>query len=106
MESLIIAAQDQAINMRYHQKYIMKQPTDRKCKMCCNAEEHIKLTVVGCTKLAPSEYSNKYNKVAGYIHWTICKHTSLLTGAMNIYQKRVVNINHTTIMWDTPVITD
>ena len=34
MESLIIAAQDQALNMRYHQRNIMKQPVDNKYRMC------------------------------------------------------------------------
>jgi len=31
-ESLIITAQDQGLNMHYHQRYIMKQPTDSKCR--------------------------------------------------------------------------
>ena len=43
---------------------------------CCK-EEHIKHGVVGCTTLAPSDYTNRHNKVAGYIHWTICKHMGL-----------------------------
>jgi len=87
MESLIIAAQDQAPNMRYHQKNIMKQPTDNKHRMCYNAEEHIKRTVMGCTNLAPPEYSNIYNKVTYTRQYTnICGYR-LLTGAMNIYQK-------------------
>jgi len=108
MESLIIAAQDQALNMRYHQKNIMKQPTDSKRRMCYNAEEHIKHTVMGCTKLAPPEYSNIYNKVSGYIHWTIRKQMWLQ--ATNRYYEhtpeRVINIKGTTIMWDAPVVTD
>jgi len=108
MESLIIAAQDQALNMRYHQKNIMKQQTDSKQRMCYNAEEHTKHTVVGCTNLAPSEYSNIYNMVSGYIHQTICKHMGLQV--TNRYyehiSERVININGTTIMWDAPVITD
>jgi hypothetical protein len=41
MESLIIAAQDQALNMLY-QRNIMKQPTDSNCNMCYKAEEHTK----------------------------------------------------------------
>ena len=45
--------------------------------MCYKAEEHIKPIVAGCTTIAPSEYYYKHNKVAGYIHWTICKHTRL-----------------------------
>jgi hypothetical protein len=39
--SLVIVAQDQALNMCYHQRTIMKQPTDSKCWMCYKAE-HIK----------------------------------------------------------------
>ena len=34
-ESLIIAAQDQALNMRYHPRNIMEQPIDSMCRMCC-----------------------------------------------------------------------
>ena len=55
----------------------MKQPIDGKCRMCCKAEECIKHIVAGCTTLAPSEYTNTYNKVAGYIQWNICKHMGL-----------------------------
>jgi hypothetical protein len=42
MESLITAAQHQALNMCYPQRIIMKQPTDSYCRMCYKAEEHIK----------------------------------------------------------------
>jgi hypothetical protein len=107
MESLIIAVQDQALNMCYHQKNIMKQPNDSKQRMCYNAE-HTKHSVVGCINHAPSEYSNIYNKVSGYIHRTICKHMGLQV--TNRYyehiSERIININGTTIMWDASVITD
>ena len=73
----------------------MKQPTDSKCRMCYKAEQHIKHIVAGSTELAPSDYTNRHNKVAGYSHWTICKHLGLQ-----------VTDNSTTIMWDIPVITD
>jgi len=54
-ESLIIAAQDQALNMCYHQRNIMKQPNDSKCIICHKAEEHIKYIFAGCTTHGPSE---------------------------------------------------
>jgi hypothetical protein len=54
MDNLIIAAQDEALNTRYHQRKIMEQPTDSKCRMCYKAEEHIKHIVILCTTLAPS----------------------------------------------------
>jgi len=45
--------------------------------MCYKAEENIKCIVPGCTTLAPSEYTERHCKVAGYIHWTICKYMGL-----------------------------
>jgi len=74
MESLIIAAEDQGINMLYYQRNIRKQPIDSNRNICYKAEEHIKHTVVGCTTFAPSEYTNSHNTIAGYIHWTVYKH--------------------------------
>jgi len=76
-ESLTTAAQDQVLNTCYHQRNIMKHPIDRKCRMCCKAEECIKHIVVRCTILAPSKYANRHYKVTGYIHWMICKHMEL-----------------------------
>jgi hypothetical protein len=34
-------------------------------------EEHIKHIVVVCATLAPSEYTNRQSKIAGYILWTV-----------------------------------
>jgi hypothetical protein len=72
MDSLIMAAQDQAISTNYHQRNIMKQPTD-KCRMCYKAK-HI---VVGCTTLAQTEFTNRQNKIASYVQWAICKHMGI-----------------------------
>ena len=76
-ENLIIAARDQALGMCYHQRNIMKQPIDSKCRICYKAEEHSKYIVVGCATPAPSEYTSGHNKVAGYTLWMICKHVGL-----------------------------
>jgi hypothetical protein len=77
-ENVIIAAQYQPLKTYYHQMNIMKQTTDSKCRMlCCKAEEHIRHIVEGCTTLVPFEYANRHSKVAGYIHWTMFKHTGL-----------------------------
>jgi len=77
MESLIIAAQDQALRMHYYQRNIKQQPIDNKYRMCCKVEEHTKHFVAGCTTLAPVKETNRHNKVNGYSHWTVCKHTGL-----------------------------
>ena len=107
MESLIIAAQDQAFNTHCHQRN-MKQLTDNKCRVCYNAKEHIKHIVQGYTILAPSEYPNRHRKVAGYIHWTVCKRVGFhVTDRYHGHiPERVINVSGTTTMWDIPVITD
>jgi hypothetical protein len=48
MDSLIIAVQDLALTMHYHQRNIMWQPTDSKRRMCHKADEHIKHIAAGC----------------------------------------------------------
>ena len=105
---MVIAAQEKALNARCRQSNIMNQPSDSKRRMCYKAEEHMKRTVAGCTTLGQSEYTNGHNKVAGYIHWTICTHMgSLVTD--NYYEhipETAINVNGTTIMWDIPVFTD
>jgi hypothetical protein len=79
-EILIIAAQDQALN-----KYVLSSEEHH----VCYKAEHIEHIVVGCTTLSPSEYTKRHNKMAGYIHWMLCKHRGyrLLTGTVNIYLK-------------------
>ena len=50
----------------------------------------------------------RYNKVASYIHWTICKQMELQV-TDKYYQhipERVINVNGTAAMWYVPVITD
>ena len=67
-----------------------------------------KHTVEGCTTLASSEHTNRHNKMAGYIHWTVCKLMGLQVTDRycELIPNRVININGTTGMWDVPVITD
>jgi hypothetical protein len=76
--------------------------------MSCKAEEHTKHTVVKCTTLAPSAYTNRKNKAAGYIHWTVCEHVGLQVtdGDCKHVTERVTTVNGTVVMWDVPGITD
>ena len=76
-ENLLVAAQDQALNIRYHQKHILGTSVKSVCRLCLKAKEHISHIVAGCEVLAPVEYLQRHNKVAGYIHWRICKTLNL-----------------------------
>jgi len=107
-ESLIIAAQDQALNTRYHQKNILKQKVDSKCRLCSKAEESISHIVAGCTTLASSEYTHRHNRVASYVHWTMCKNLGIQVSSKYYEHQpmKVINENNCIIMWDVPIITD
>jgi hypothetical protein len=68
--------------------------------MCYKADEHMKHIAAGCKTLVPSEYTNRHNQVAGYIHWTICKYIGLQV-TDKYYEnipERVTNVNGTTIL--------
>jgi hypothetical protein len=55
-----------------------------------------------------SEYTNRHNKVAGYIHWTIRKLIGLyVTETYCEYiPEKVINLKGTAITWFVPVIGD
>jgi hypothetical protein len=76
--------------------------------MGCKAEEHTKPTVVRCTTLAPSAYTNRHNKEAGYILWTVCEHVGLQVTDRYCEHvtESVITVNGTTVTWDVPGITD
>ncbi|KAF2891214.1 hypothetical protein ILUMI_14959 [Ignelater luminosus] len=55
-ESLVIVAQDQAINIRYHKKNILRQNVNSKCRLCEEYEKTTEHIIAGCTILAKHEY--------------------------------------------------
>jgi hypothetical protein len=84
----------------------MQQPIDSNSRMCSKSE-HTN-DVAGCTTPAPSEYTNRHDKVADYIHWSVCKHMGLQATDRYCEHKpgMVRNVNGATIVWDVQVITD
>jgi hypothetical protein len=90
---LVIAAQDEALNTRYYQSNIMKQPSDSKCRMCYKAEEHTTHIVAGCTTVAPSDYSE-------------CVGLQVTDKYYEHVPGIVINVSGTTVMWDVPGTTD
>ena len=107
-ESLLVAAQDQALNTRYHQRHILGQSVKSVCRLCLKAEEHISHIVAGCEVLAPVEYLQRHNKVAGYIHWRICKSLNLpVTEKYYMHEpEKVTKVEDNVIMWDKTILTD
>lgn len=107
-EGLIIAAQDQAINTKYHQAKIIKNGNDPYCRICGRFQETVDHIISGCPELAKTEYLQRHNKVAAYIHWNICKSKNIqVTDKWYEHTPETITDNgDTTIIWDMPVHTD
>jgi len=69
-EGLLIAAQDQALSTRAMQ-HISSAATSSLCRLCGIYDETVEHLVSGCSFLAVSQYTVRYNNVARHIHWSL-----------------------------------
>ncbi|KAF2882012.1 hypothetical protein ILUMI_24160 [Ignelater luminosus] len=79
-ESLIIAAQDETINTRYHKKNLLKHNINSKCRLCEEHEETTEHIIAECTILAKHEYIKRHNQVCRNPHYNICKEYGIEVG--------------------------
>ena len=63
-ESVITAAQDQALRTNAVKAKIDKTRVDSKCRMCLNADETVGHVVCECSKLALRDYKARHDSVA------------------------------------------
>ena len=70
-EGLIIAAQDQSLPR------IVKDVTSPLCRIRHKHEETVDHIISGCPELAKTDYLERHNKAATYIHWKACQHHSI-----------------------------
>ena len=104
----MIAAQDQSLATRSYHNKIIKDGTDPKCRMCNEFEETIDHIVAGCPVFPKTEFIQRHDKAAGYLHWKICKHYHF-PAADKWYKhkpEKVTENETATILWDMPVNTD
>ena len=67
-EGLIIAAQDQSLATKSYHHRIIKDDADPKCTMCKEFEKTVDHIVAGCPVLAKTEYVQRHDRAAGYLH--------------------------------------
>ena len=76
--------------------------------MCNEFKETIDHIMAGRPVLAKTEYIQRHDKAAGYLHWIMCKHYHL-SAADKWYEHkpdRVTENERASILWDMPVNTD
>ena len=107
-ESLLIAAQDNAIITNHIQARIDKTQQNSKCRLCGDRDETINHIISECSKLAQKEYKARHDWVGKVIHWEMCK--KLQFNHINKWYMHnpapvLVNDSHK-LLWDFNIQTD
>jgi hypothetical protein len=107
-ESLLCAAQEQALATKYMKSKIWGTGEDTKCRLCKEQNETVHHIVSGCKMLAGTQYTFRHNQVAKYVHWCILKDRGVNVSESWLQHSPhdTVTINGDIIMWDVPIITD
>ena len=71
-DSLLIAAQNDAIRTNHIQARINKTQQNSKCRLCGDRDKTINHIISECSKLAQKEYKTKHDWAGKVIHWEIC----------------------------------
>jgi len=106
-----VAAQDQALNMKYYTTKILYTETDSKCRLCQQLDETIDHITSACAILAKEQYVKQHDKVSAQIHFNICKEIGVQLDKKHWYKhvpKSVVTNQggKVTILWNQQVQTD
>ena len=70
-ESLLIAAQDNAIRSNHIKARIDKTQQNSKCRLCSDRDETIHPIISECSKLVLKEYKARHDWVGKVIHWEL-----------------------------------
>ena len=107
-ESLIIAAQVNAIRTNYIKAKIDKTQQNSKCRMCGERDETVNHIISECSKLAQREYKTRHDWVGKVIHRELCKKFNFHHSTkwyMHKPESVLENKTHK-ILWDFEVQTD
>ena len=106
-ESLLIAAQNNAIRTNHIKTIIDKTQQNNKCRLCGDRDETIN-HISECSKLAQKEYKTSHDWVGKVIHWEMCKKFEFdHTNEWYMHNPAPVQENDThKLLWDFDIHTD
>ena len=108
MESLQIAAQDNAIRTNHIKTRIDKTQQNSKWRLCSDRDETINHKISECSKLAQKEYKVRHDWVGKVIHREMCKKFKFdHTNKWYMHNPASVLENDTDkLLWDYKIQTD
>ena len=101
-ESLLIAAQNNAVRTNHIKVRLYKAKQNSKCRLCIDRNETINHIISECSKLAQKDYNTRHDRVSKVIHWELCKKFKFdHTNKCYMYNTAVVLENDTNkLQWD------
>ena len=107
-ESLLIAAQNNAIRTNHIKARIDKTQQNSKCRLCGDRDETINHIISECSKLAQKEYESSHDWVGKVIDWEMCKKFKFdHTNKWYMHNPAPVLENDThKLLWDFNILTD
>ena len=107
-ESMIMAAQEQAIHTNVIKAKIDKTQEESKCRMCGHVDETVNHIISECSKLAQKEYKRRHDWVGKRIHWEMCRKNRIEVKPNRYeHQPEAVQENERyKILWDFNIQTD
>ena len=107
-ESLLIAAQNNAIRTNHIKAGIDKTQQNSKCRQYGDRAETINHMISECSKLAQKEYKTRHDWIGKVIHWEMCKKLEFdHTNKWYTHNPAPVleNVTHK-LLWDFDIQTD
>jgi len=108
-EGFLCAAQEQAVHTRAIAKHIFKTAANDKCRVCGGASETVMHILAECPNIAQTEYLDRHNQVARYIHLRMLEIHGIQQTGNKWYRHepdRVLETESVKILWDFNIYTD
>jgi hypothetical protein len=106
-----VAAQDQALQTKYHATKILQSEKDSKCRLCHQFEETVDHIMSACQTLAKEQYIKQHDRVCAQLHFNICKELGVKLNSELWYAHVPISVETSqvgkvTILWNPQMQTN
>lgn len=108
-EGFMLAIQDQVIETRNYQKYIIKKLPSDSCRKCNSAPETIQHITGACKAITQTDYKFRHDQVAKIIHQKLAQKHKLINVELPYYKytpETVIENDTHKLYYDRTILTD